>query len=192
LDRLLGSVEAEAAAAGLPLEHPPVRRDKENKAPRQEHDARGGRHRAPRNPAVPAQRMTLEEFTAWEANEQDMYELVDGVPVRMQDEKQGARRIWRLFVATELAFDGDRTDDWSLVPLAEFDGTCPLHVASRSWSGLVMVIEVLRRLAVTPERPIDNDESPAQPRQTLESLLAEARRMVDIERVRAEPGFGTM
>jgi hypothetical protein len=194
LDRLMASVEADAAAADLPLERLPVSRSKESDALRQEHGAQGGRHPAPRNPPVPARRMTFEEFTAWEADEPDMYELVDGVPVRVPDEKQGARRIGRLFAAAALALGGTRADDWVMTPLVEFGGARPLRVASRSWLGLIMVIEVLRRLAATTERTTDDNESAVLPSQTLVSLLAEARRMADIERARAEPelGFGTM
>ena len=183
LERLLTDVEHEAAAATAPLPRPPPHR--ENHPVEQEESAQGGRCPARSPPPVPAGGMTVDEFLAWQANEPDSYELVDGVPVRMPDDAQGGRRIGRAFAAAELALGSRRAGDWAMKPVEEFGGRRPALVAAESWQGLVTVLEVLRRLSVTADRDPDDEEMFARPGQSLDGLFEEARRMAAIQRARA-------
>jgi hypothetical protein len=172
-DRLLKAIEDEAAAAGEFLPRVPPRRAGE--------DAAGDQSTAPDRILG----MTVEEFLEWQQNEPDSYELIDGVPVRMAEEKQGNRRVGRVFAAAKLALGFERGSQWLKAPTREFGGKPPFLVAAESWKGLVAVVEMLRGRAAAADHAPEGDEAAlARPGESLDSLLEQASRMAAIELAR--------
>jgi hypothetical protein len=88
--------------------------------------------------------MNVDEFFCWMKTEPDSHELIDGVPVRMADEKQGGRRIGNLYRAAKLALGDGVSIDWVSTPLAALGGEPPFLYVSQSWSHLVAALQLLR------------------------------------------------
>ncbi len=88
--------------------------------------------------------MNVDEFLTWMETEPDSYELVDGEPVRMPNEKQGGRRIGNLWRAADLALNEYDRGDWLCTPLPELRGVMPYMYAALSWRHLAAVLQLLR------------------------------------------------
>jgi hypothetical protein len=87
--------------------------------------------------------MNCEEFHVWMETQPDSFELIDGEPVRMPDEKQGMRRIGNLYRAAYLAL-GEGSIEWLMAPLAELDGNTPWLYVVESWCHLTAALQLLR------------------------------------------------
>lgn len=75
--------------------------------------------------------MNVDEFFAWLQTEPDSYELIDGVPVRLPDEKQGGRRFGHLIRAAELAMGQDFWE-WLSTKSPELGGIEPFFYVGKT------------------------------------------------------------
>jgi hypothetical protein len=88
--------------------------------------------------------MNGEEFHVWMETQPDSFELIDGVPVRMADEKQHGRRIGNLCRAAYLALGDAQSFEWLMAPIAELDGNTPFLYVAESWDHLTAALQLLR------------------------------------------------
>jgi len=121
--------------------------------------------------------MNANEFYLWMETEPDRYELVDGTPVRMPDEKQGGRRMGSLIRAAELSL-GKKKWEWLDTPLPELNSQEPILYVTESWSHLCAALQLLR----DPEdgRRLGGDR--------FRDICDRAQRLAAIERQRANTG----
>lgn len=89
--------------------------------------------------------MNVREFYLWMKTEPDDYELLDGVPRRIPEYKQGGRRRGCAYRAAVLCLPKCEVGDWLVRPLPAFGDKIPLEIASESW------VSLCRLLATLPE-----------------------------------------
>jgi hypothetical protein len=87
--------------------------------------------------------MNVDEFHAWMESEPDSYELLDGEPIRMADEKQGGRRMGNLFRAADLSLGSLESLEWVRTPRPELGGAQPFLYVAQSWSHLSAALQLL-------------------------------------------------
>ena len=119
--------------------------------------------------------MNVEEFLAWMDTEPDSYELVDGQPVRMADEKQGGRRMGNLIRAAELSLGHPDDLEWWHTPNAALEGQEPALYVRESWSHLAAALQLLR----------DPEDGGRLMGDRFCDIVARAERLAAIERDRA-------
>lgn len=119
--------------------------------------------------------MTVDEFLDWTQTEPDSYELVDGEPVRMPDEKQGGRRFGHLVRAAELASGEQDLWGWLQTKRPELGDTEPYLYVRESWSHLSAALQLLR----------DPEDDRRLLGDTFHDICDRAERLAAIERHRA-------
>lgn len=86
--------------------------------------------------------MNVDEFLVWMETEPDSYELVDGLPIRMPDEKQGGRRMGNLYRAAQLCHDDFLC--WTNTRCPQLGDALPALYVTESWSHLCAALQLLR------------------------------------------------
>lgn len=126
--------------------------------------------------------MNVDEFHQWQRGEPDLHELIDGEPVRLADEKQITRRIFRVLAVAAKAYGSKKAArEWLESEQAEL-GAKPIDLAAEGWEG---VLRCLRFLAAAVPGSTDYAPSKAPFRiGPAQDLLAEAERNVGILRYR--------
>lgn len=126
--------------------------------------------------------MNTDEFHQWQRGEPDLHELIDGEPVRLSDEKQMTRRIFRVLAVAAKAYGNKEAGrDWLEAEQAEL-GAKPVDLAAEGWEG---VLSCLRFLATAVPGCTDYTPSKAPFRiGPAQDLLEEAERKVAILRHR--------
>jgi len=126
--------------------------------------------------------MNADEFFRWQHGEPDLHELIDGEPVRLADEKQVTRRVFRVLVVAIKAWGSDEAGrHWIEAEHAELAAK-PIDLAAEGWEG---VLRCLRILSAAVPGCADYTPSKASFRiGPTQNLLEEAERYAAIVRVR--------
>lgn len=126
--------------------------------------------------------MTVDEFLRWQHAEPNLHELIDGEPVRLADEKQVTRRVFRVLVVAIKACGSDEAGrQWIEAEHPEL-GAKPINLAAEGWNG---VLSCLRILSAAVPGCADYMPSKASFRiGPAQNLLEEAERYAAIVRVR--------
>jgi phosphoribosyl-dephospho-CoA transferase len=87
--------------------------------------------------------MNAEELNIWQRCEPDLYELIDGEPVRLADEKQITRRIFRVLAVATNAYGSIKAgQSWLELKNSELRAI-PADLAAEGWEGVVRCLRFL-------------------------------------------------
>jgi hypothetical protein len=87
------------------------------------------------------------EFRTWEAQQPLAFELVDGRPVRLLDDRQGPSRLVRVRqLAMKVLADEAAAEAWISTPQVELGGLEPETLALEGEEGCQLVLRELVRL----------------------------------------------
>lgn len=87
--------------------------------------------------------MNVEEFNIWQRGEPDLYELIGGEPVRLADEKQITRRIFRVLAVAANAYGSlEASQSWLELKNSELRAI-PADLAAEGWEGVVRCLRFL-------------------------------------------------
>ncbi|SDB74559.1 hypothetical protein [Belnapia rosea] len=87
--------------------------------------------------------MNVEEFQQWQRGEPDLHELMDGKPIRLADEKQVTRRIFRVLAVAANAYRSKEAGrKWLEAEQPEL-GAKPIDLAAEGWEGVLSCLRFL-------------------------------------------------
>jgi hypothetical protein len=90
--------------------------------------------------------MAEAEFRTWEVQQPLVFELVDGRPVRLPDDRQGPSRLARVRqLAMKVFADEVAVGAWMAAPQVELGGLEPETLALDSEEGCQLVLQALVR-----------------------------------------------
>ena len=88
--------------------------------------------------------MAEAEFRTWEAQQPLRFELVDGRPVRLSDDRQRASRLARVrLLAIKVLADEAALEAWISTPQVELGGLEPEALALDGEEGCQLVLQAL-------------------------------------------------